>query len=57
MGGAEKTAVTPTGESSYTDRKGITHKVIHSVVGTQQGRRELEQKIVDDLYAVFRPNR
>lgn len=40
-------------ENSYTDRKGITHKVVHRVVGSGQECSEREQKIVDELCALF----
>lgn len=41
------------GEGSYIDRKDKTHKVIHSVIFTDEEKRELEDKIVEDLYRIF----
>ena len=40
---------------TYTNRKGIETevKVINSVVFTDKEKRELEDKIVDELYNIF----
>ena len=41
------------GMSEYTDTKEHTHKVIHSVIFTDEEKRDLEEKIADDLYQIF----
>ena len=40
---------------TYTNRKGVETevKVINSVVFTDKKKRELEDKIVDELYNIF----
>lgn len=40
---------------TYTNRKGVETevKVINSVVFTDKEKRELEDKIVDELYNIF----
>ena len=44
---------TQVAQSSYTDQKDRIHKVIHSVIFTEEEKRELEDKIVEDLYRIF----
>lgn len=43
-------------EESYTDRKGNTHRVVHHVANGGQDRGARQQKIVDELYALFTAN-
>ena len=44
------------GTSEYSDCKSNTHKVKHSVIFTEKEKRELEDKIVEDLYRIFTNN-
>ena len=39
--------------SSYTDSANKVRRVRHTVIFTEQEKRELEDKIVEDLYRIF----
>lgn len=39
--------------TEYKDCKDNTHTVTHRVILTDADKRELEDKIVDDLYRIF----
>ena len=41
------------GYSEYLDLHSNIHSVKHSVVLTESKRRELEERIVDELYRIF----
>ena len=41
------------GTTQYTDLKEQTHTVTHSVIFTDAEKRELEEKIAEDLYQIF----
>lgn len=45
------------GISEFTDSKSRTHIVKHSVVLTETEKRELEEKIAEELYRIFTNNR
>ncbi len=45
------------GLSEFTDSKSRTHTVKHSVVLTETEKRELEEKIAEELYRIFTNNR
>ena len=42
------------GESQYTDSKSCIHTVKHSVILSDTKRRELEEKIAEELYQIFK---
>lgn len=39
--------------SEYSDSKSSTHRIKHSVVLTEAKKRELEERIADELYRIF----
>ena len=41
------------GYSEYSDSKSSTHRIKHSVVLTEAKKRELEERIADELYRIF----
>ncbi len=41
------------GYSEYSDSKSSTHRIKHSVVLTESKKRELEERIADELYRIF----
>ena len=41
------------GYSEYSDSKSSTHHIKHSVVLTESKKRELEERIADELYRIF----
>lgn len=41
------------GETQYTDAKSNTHTVKHSIVLSDIKRKELEEKIAEELYQIF----
>lgn len=45
------------GVSEFTDSKSRTHTVKHSVVLTETEKRELEERIAEELYRIFTSNR
>ncbi len=45
------------GISEFTDSKSRTHTVRHSVVLTETEKRELEERIAEELYRIFTSNR
>lgn len=45
------------GISEFTDSKSRTHTVKHSVVLTETEKRELEERIAEELYRIFTSNR
>ena len=45
------------GISEFTDSKSRTHTVRHSVVLTETEKRELEERIAEELYRIFTGNR
>lgn len=45
------------GVSEFTDSKSRTHTVKHSVLLTETEKRELEEKIAEELYHIFTDNR
>ena len=45
------------GISEFTDSKSRTHTVRHSVVLTEAEKRELEERIAEELYRIFTSNR
>lgn len=45
------------GVSEFTDSKSRTHTVKHSVLLTETEKRELEEKIAEELYHIFTGNR
>lgn len=40
--------------TEYTDLKNRTHKVIHSIACSECDLKELEERISEDLYNIFR---
>lgn len=44
------------GTSEYRDCKSNIHTIKHSVIFTEAEKRELEEKIVEDLYRIFTKN-
>lgn len=47
------TSVRTTGASEYRDCKSNVHTVKHSVIFSETDKRELEDKIVENLYRIF----
>ena len=45
------------GISEFTDSKSRTHTVRHIVVLTETEKRELEERIAEELYRIFTSNR
>ncbi len=45
------------GISEFIDSKSRTHTVKHSVVLTETEKRELEERIAEELYRIFTSNR
>lgn len=45
------------GISEFTDSKSRTHTVRHSVLLTETEKRELEERIAEELYRIFTSNR
>ena len=45
------------GISEFTDSKSRTHTVRHSVALTETEKRELEERIAEELYRIFTSNR
>ena len=45
------------GISEFTDSKSRTHTVKHSVVLTETEKREIEERIAEELYRIFTSNR
>ena len=43
-----------TGVTEYTDSKSNVHKVKHSVILSDIGKRELEERIAGELYNIFK---
>lgn len=41
------------GKTEYTDSKKQRHTVKHCVIFSDMEKRELEEKIVEDLYRIF----
>lgn len=41
------------GYTEFTDSHANTHKVKHSIIFTDCEKRELEDKIADELYRIF----
>lgn len=41
------------GVSEFTDSKSHTHKIKHSLVLTETEKRELEERIAEELYRIF----
>lgn len=41
------------GESEYTDSRSRTHTVKHSMILSDTKRKELEEKIAEELYQIF----
>ena len=39
--------------TEYTDLRGNTHKIQQSTIFTQEEKRELEERIADELYRIF----
>ena len=52
-----KLATKEIGISEFTDSKSRTHAVKHSVVLTEIEKRELEERIAEELYRIFTSNR
>ena len=42
------------GESEYTDSRSRTHTVKHSMILSDTKRKELEEKIAEELYQIFK---
>ena len=45
------------GISEFTDSKSRTHIVKHSIVLTETEKREIEERVAEELYRIFTSNR